>query len=286
MDSVFFSWPKMNVIIQTGWSNMKIIQTETNIGLIRKNNEDVSLVVEHPKDKNILLLLVADGMGGKEHGEVAAAYTAHAIEKWFKGKTIASLKKLDKLEDQLTNIIEKTSNEIIEKLGRNVSGTTLSMAIVTEEGTLVANVGDSRIYVYRNRNLVQISEDASDVWYYYKFGAVKKDDLRYFFNNNIITSCIGLDPEICDVETQIIENDYDILLLLTDGVTDLITDKKIKKLIESNRKEQILSKIIYEAVYVDQNLHIPMRLRRKKYSKYILPFHGRDNASGSIYIRK
>ncbi len=47
---------------------MKIIQAETNIGLVRKNNEDVALAITHPKDEEVHLLLVADGMGGKEHG--------------------------------------------------------------------------------------------------------------------------------------------------------------------------------------------------------------------------
>lgn len=263
---------------------MKVIQTETNIGLVRKNNEDVSLATSHPKDEDILLLLVADGMGGKEHGELAAIYTAKAIEKWFISKKPTTFNNLEKIEEQLEKAIEKTSQEIIKKFGKNVSGTTLSMAVVCKEGTVIANVGDSRTYIYKEKKLIQVSEDASDVWYYYKYGAVKKDDLRYFYNNNIITSCIGLDQEICTVETKIIDNDYDIILLLTDGVTDLITDKKIKKLIESTKKEEILSKIVYEAVYVDQNLHIPLRLKRKRYSKYILPFHGRDNASGTIYI--
>ena len=66
---------------------MKIIQAETNIGLVRKNNEDVALAISHPKDEDIHLVLVADGMGGKEHGEYASNYTAKAIEKWFKAKS-------------------------------------------------------------------------------------------------------------------------------------------------------------------------------------------------------
>ena len=159
------------------------------------------------------------------------------------------------------------------------------MAIITKEGTVICNVGDSRIYLYKDKKLIQISEDDSDVWYFYKYGVVQKDDLRYFFNNNIITACIGLSDDICQVSTLIIENDYDMLMTFTDGVTDLITDKKIKKIIENNKKSKILEKIIYEAVYVDQNLRIPLRLKRKKLSKYILPFHGRDNASGAIYIK-
>ena len=264
---------------------MKVLQAETNIGLIRKNNEDIALAISHPKDENIHLLLVADGMGGKEHGEYASLYTAKEIEKWFKSKTPKVLKNLEKVEDQLIELIDKINEAIIRKCGQNVSGTTLSVAIVTKEETVLGNVGDSRIYIYKNKQLIQVSEDDSDVWYYYKYGAVQKDDLRYFYNNNIITACIGLSDDICEVSTQIIENDYDILLLLTDGVTDLITDKKIKKIIHTSKKALILKKIIYEAVYIDQNLHIPLRLKRKKLSKYILPFHGRDNASGAILVK-
>ncbi len=263
---------------------MKIIQAETNIGLIRKNNEDVALAITHPKDEEIHLLLVADGMGGKEHGEVASKYTAKTIEKWFKAKSPKVLSNLEKVEDQLYDLINKISNDIIKKIGMNVTGTTLSLAIITKKGTVVANIGDSRIYCYKNKKLIQISEDDSDVWYFYKYGAVQKDDLRFFYNNNIITACIGLAEEICDVKVEIIDNDYDILLLVSDGVSDLITDKKIKKLIDSSHKKNILAKIIHEAVNVDQRFRIPLRLKRKKLSKYILPIHGRDNASGAIYI--
>ncbi len=264
---------------------MKIIETQTNIGLIRKKNEDASVAISHPKDENILLLLVADGMGGKRHGEVAAAYTAKALEKWFKAKSVSVLNNLEKVEDQVRKEIEKINEEIIKKFGEGISGTTLSMAIVNYEGTIFVNVGDSRIYRYQNKKLIQVSEDASDVWYYYKFGVVKKDDLRFFYNNNIITSCIGLSKELCEIETQISDNDYEMILLLTDGVTDLLTDKKLTKIIQRNPKEDILKKIIEEAVYVDQRYHIPLYLRRKKYSKYVLPFPGRDNATGTIYIK-
>ena len=265
---------------------MKIIQAETNIGLVRKNNEDVALAITHPKDEEVHLLLVADGMGGKEHGEVASNYTAKQIEKWFVSRSPKTLNNLEKVEDQLYDLIDKISNDIIKKLGKNISGTTLSLALVNRSGTVIVNVGDSRCYLYKNKKLIQISEDDSDVWYFYKFGFASKDDLRFFFNNNIITACIGLADDICHISTQIIDNDYDILLLFTDGVTDLITDKKIKKIIESSYRKNILSKIIHEAVYVDQRFRIPLRLRRKKLSKYILPFHGRDNASGAVYSPK
>ena len=81
------------------------------------------------------------------------------------------------------------------------------------------------------------------------------------------------------------DNDYDIILLLTDGVTDNITDSKIKKLIEKNKKENILTKIIEVAVYKDQHLHVPFSLTHKYTANFVVPFCGRDNASGVIYIK-
>ena len=210
---------------------MKIVQNETNIGLVRKKNEDVALSLTHPKDKNIILLLVADGMGGKEFGDIAAQTVAKAIEKWFLGHSITTLMNIEKAEDQLRETIEKVNHSLIEKYGENVLGTTLAVTLITNHFTLVLNVGDSRVYIYRRKKLIQVSEDASDVWYYYKYGAVRKDDLRYFYHNNIITSCVGIAHDLCQIEYTVVPNDYDMIMLFTDGVTDMITDHKIKKVI-------------------------------------------------------
>ena len=65
----------------------------------------------------------------------------------------------------------------------------------------------------------------------------------------------------------------------------MITDTKIKSLIKKTKKECLLNAIINEAVNVDQNLKIPMTLKRKYTANYVVPFKGRDNASGAIYIK-
>ncbi len=265
---------------------MKIVQNETNIGLIRKNNEDIAISKIHPKDENIILLLVADGMGGKEFGEIASTYVAKSIEKWFTSRSTSTLENTEKAEDQLRETIEKANHNLIEKYGENVLGTTLTVALITKKTTLILNAGDSRAYIYQKKKLIQVSEDDSDVWFYYKYGAVKKDDLRFFYNNNIITSCVGISKDLCNIRSTILEsNSYEMILLFTDGVTDLITDRKIKKIIETSPKKKILLNIIDEAVNKEQHLRIPLYLKRKKYSKYILPFKGRDNASGAIYSK-
>jgi protein phosphatase len=265
---------------------MEILETKTDTGLIRSHNEDAVLTIKHPKNKNIKLLIVADGMGGKAYGEVAANYTVESINKWFKEKTIKELNNREAIDLELNKLISDINKRLIKKYGENTLGTTLTMAIINKTETIILNIGDSRAYIYKNKRLIQVTEDDSDVWLYYKYKEVKKDDLRYFVNNNIITSCLGLTNDLCKATTYVIPNDYDILLLFTDGVTDLITDKKILKIIKETKKQEILKRIIYEAVYIDQKLKVPLLLRRKKLSKYIVPINGRDNASGAIYIKE
>ena len=65
---------------------MDILETKTDIGLIRETNEDKAITLTHPKNKNIKLLAVADGMGGKEDGELASNYIINSLERWFNKK--------------------------------------------------------------------------------------------------------------------------------------------------------------------------------------------------------
>ena len=265
---------------------MEILDVKTHIGLIREKNEDQCLAITHPKNKSIKMLLVADGMGGREHGEIASNYVTESLEKWFQSKDVKVLNDTEKTEELLTRYIKTLNSNLIKKYGEDKLGTTLTLAIVNKKETLLLNVGDSRGYIYKNRKLIQVTEDDSDVWMYYKYGEVKKDDLRYFSNNNIVTACIGICKELCNVSSVVIDNDYDLLVLLTDGVTDIITDTKIKTLIRKTPKNNLLNSIIEEAVYIDQNLKIPSRLKRKFLANYVVPFKGRDNASGAIYIKE
>lgn len=264
---------------------MEVLDKISEIGSIRPTNEDACLYVVHPKNKKYKLLAIADGMGGKEYGEIASNYTIDKIKKWFLRKDISSLNDNKKLESSVKRLIKKINKELISIYKKDTLGTTLTLAIINKKNTLIFNIGDSRAYIYKNQELIQITEDDSDVWMYYKYGNVFKDDLRYFATSNLINACIGLNDELCKITTTIIPNDYSILLLLTDGVTDLLTDKKISKIIKKTKKEEILKKIIYEATSVDQKLAIPSRLKKKYLAKYVIPFTGRDNASGVIYIK-
>lgn len=263
-----------------------VLQKRTDIGLIREKNEDSGVVLTHPKDSNIKLLAIADGMGGKDMGDVASKYVIDQLTKWFKKTNVDLLEDSFKTSLELKELISNSNINLISKYGENRLGTTLTLALVNSHETLVLNIGDSRCYIYKNNTLTQITEDDSQVWLYYKAGEVGKEDLRYFSTSNFISACVGLNKELCNSDIEIIDNDcYDLILLVTDGVTDLLTDEKIKSIIDKHKDKNILERIIQEAVYVEQDLHVPLRLKRTFKEPFYVPAHGKDNASGAIFIK-
>ncbi len=263
-----------------------ILQKKTDIGLIRQKNEDAVLALSHPKNEKIKLLAVADGMGGRDLGDVASNYIINNLKKWFLKYEVDKFNDIKQISKTIKELILELNRQLILLYGENRLGTTLTLALINDTDTLILNIGDSRCYTYKNEILKQITDDDSQVWIHYKTGKVKKEDLRFFSTSNLIIACIGINEELCKINTDIIDNNsYDIILLLTDGVTDLLTDAKIKELIEQHKKTDILDRMIQEAVYVDQKLEIPMRLKRNFKEPFYVPSNGKDNASGVIYIK-
>ena len=91
--------------ILDGGDFLEILDTKTDIGLIREKNEDATLSITHPKNKNIKLLIVADGMGWKEKGEIAANYVILYLHKWFLNKDVETLNNNEKVIELLTKYI-------------------------------------------------------------------------------------------------------------------------------------------------------------------------------------
>ena len=263
---------------------MGLLQYVSDRGLLRDINEDYVFACRHPKDENIKMLLVADGMGGKNQGDVASQEVVASMEAWFYQQEVEFLRGINGINDVLDSHIKKFNTYLINKYGKDFLGTTLTVAIVGPLNTFVYNIGDSRCYIYKDRKLIQITEDDSGVWPFYKNGSVEKDDLRFFPSNNYITACIGLNEELCNSKSYVIDNNYDLIMLFSDGVTDLLGDNDIKKIIEKKKARDILNEIVNVAVNKDLKLKVPSSLKRKYKGKFSVPLHGRDNASGVMYI--
>lgn len=196
-----------------------------DIGKKRNSQEDSLLILSHPIYK-AQLLLIADGMGGLEHGEIASNIAAREIMNWFCKFNFRSHD-----INYLSNDYKEKIHYIDELLRCEVStgGSTIVSAICDDSKTLITNIGDSRCYIYNNHSLIQITEDHNLAWSNFQNGVLSKDDLRYLVDNNLLTSRVGWKKKMLKIDSFIIDNSsYNKLLLCSDGLTDVLPDDTIK----------------------------------------------------------
>ena len=259
-----------------------VMYTLSDKGKIRKHNEDSATAISHPKDNSIKLLAVADGIVGYGNGKEASSYTIAELENWFNKLSYEEITNSFSLQFGLYETIEKINKNLWDR--QEEIGTTLTCAVVTHDKTIVINIGNSRCYIMKDTNLKQITDDDTKLYKSYKEGRLTKDDLRVHPFRNIIEEGLGLSHKLWKAKPRVFDNDkYDKLLLFTNGVTDCLSDEKIKLIANTSKKEKILEKIIDEAVNVEQeepkNITLPEDFR-------VYPTPGKDNTTGAILIKR
>jgi PPM family protein phosphatase len=236
---------------------------KSDIGLVRKVNEDDFLCLklndllelENPA-ADLYLCIVADGMGGRNAGEVASSMAVHEIVEFIKEKYINVLMEQDISEEKIFDLIKSAiyySNEKIYKKSILNSeyvgmGTTLSMVFIMNNNLYYGHVGDSRIYLIRKNEITKLTEDHSLVAELVKQGTIKPEEAFSHPQKNIITRALGTEYDIeADLGKQVIENG-DYLLLCTDGLSNLIKDDEIMELvIAAEDVEQACENLINKA---------------------------------------
>ena len=259
-----------------------VMYTLSDKGKIRKHNEDSATAISHPKDNSIKLLAVADGIVGYGNGKEASSYTIAELENWFNKLSYEEITNSFSLQFGLYKTIEKINKNLWDR--QEEIGTTLTCAVVTHDKTIVINIGNSRCYIMKDTNLKQITDDDTKLYKSYKEGRLTKDDLRVHPFRNIIEEGLGLSHKLWKAKPRVFDNDkYDKLLLFTNGVTDCLSDERIKLIANTSKKEKILEKIIDEAVNVEQeepkNITLPEDFR-------VYPTPGKDNTTGAILIKR
>lgn len=251
----------------------KNMYAASNVGR-RENQEDSVLILEHQEDKNIKLLAVGDGVGGEENGQQASQYLMKELLIFFESNKAKHYSNLEYIKKALEQKILLINNEIIDKkLGK----TTLSMAIITNEATLIVNIGDSRIYTYNENNLNQETRDDSLVQLFYENNIIKEKELRRFHNrSNEITNCIG--SYNISINSKVMKTDYEIIIGLTDGVIDCLSEEEIKKVIEV--KEGNLAKDLVNKAINNISINTSKFILPGEYQSVIIG--GKDNATAGV----
>ena len=196
----------------------------SDTGRTRRRNED-SYVVAPP------LFCVADGMGGAQAGEVASRLAAAAIEEADRGGPSGP--------ERVTALIQEANRRVYERASADPTvsgmGTTMTVALVEDDGVTIGHVGDSRAYLVRGGSLKQITDDHSLVNELVKSGKLSREEAEQHPQRSVITRALGTDPDV-DVDAFTLDaRPGDLFLLCSDGLTSMVSNEEILTLLEQNR---------------------------------------------------
>lgn len=224
-----------------------VVGAATDAGNVRGHNEDLIYVPDelNTEQDGVVLLAVADGMGGHEGGEVAAKIAIDSLLQRFSEDT-------DDIVLVLKQAYRNANQSIFEdgaaKGEHNIMGTTLVTAVIHDDDLTVGNVGDSRAYLLRAGRLNQITTDHSLVAEQVRMGVMTQDEARASTHKNIVTRAIGYRERVdIDIfEIKLLPEDR--LLLSSDGIHDYLDDAEMADVISSMEPEPAIRELISRAL--------------------------------------
>jgi len=206
----------------------------TDVGIIRSGNEDSYLMVP---DRGIFV--VADGMGGHAAGEVASEMAVR-----FVARELGSLRGLsdDQVADRMRTAIRAANGAIFQRTltehDKRGMGTTVTALVLYHTRFLIGQVGDSRAYLFRDSNLIQLTKDHSYVQEQVDAGYLTPEQARSHPYSNVITRCVGANSDVMpDIYLGTVKP-RDLFLLASDGLTGMLEDHQLAELLTASRMPQ------------------------------------------------
>jgi len=212
-----------------------VVSSRTDIGLLRQYNEDSLYVCGLELDITALGLLmgVADGMGGHNGGDVASQLAVRTLNTYYEanggaGETPALLERLIRVVEEANRAIYNVSSENEGLCGM---GTTLTSVCLRGDEALIAHVGDSRAYLFRDGVLTQLTEDHSLVAQAVREGILTPEQAARHPQRNIITRALGTKDTV-EVDSLVIKvQKGDLLLCSSDGLHGFVEDPEISEIL-------------------------------------------------------
>ncbi len=219
----------------------------TDTGRVRDHNEDSVLIVRN--QNNDYLLAVADGMGGHRAGEVASSIAISYLGKHFQESFINLTK--DQAIDWLQNSATKINELIFDYADNHPEskgmGSTLVVAVSTDNYVLFGNIGDSSGFALKNGELHKVTYDHTLVNLLVTAGELTKEEAKDHPKRNVLMKALGanknIDMDIFDCDPQI-----EGILLCSDGLTNMLEVEQIQRVLLSDLTiEDKLTKLINKA---------------------------------------
>ncbi len=215
----------------------------TDKGLRRDSNQDAYLI-----NSELGLFVVADGMGGHSGGEVASALAVESVEEFFKKHRNSDLSGRDLISQAYMGASHRIFDVAAKEPKLTGMGTTMVLCYFDGDSLFIANVGDSRVYLFRTPYLWQITEDHSLVNEQLRAGIINEDQVKSFASRNVITRSVGYER---DVTVDILERPAqrgDHVLLCSDGLSGLVPDVMLSEILGRTDNEQITEACVERAL--------------------------------------
>ena len=219
----------------------------TDPGKVRSHNEDSVTIINN--DKSEFVLAIADGMGGHKAGEVASMIAInHIRDSFYKLDTLGT--KEEAIEWRRL-IVKEINDKIFDYAKEHPEskglGTTLVIAIKTNDYILYGNIGDSSGFVIKNNTLHKVTKDHTYVSMLLSNGRLTEENAKNHPGKNLLTRALGannpIEIDIFDIDTSVKG-----LFLCSDGLTNMLTEEQIEKILNSNLEvEEAVIKLIRKA---------------------------------------
>ena len=206
----------------------------TDTGRTRDANQDYVFCEEHAIGSFPNLFIVADGMGGHNAGDTASRMCVEVVVSQIEKST--KVTPIGILEQAVAAANETVYDASLEDVALYGMGTTLVGTVVFGDTAYVINVGGSRLYAFRD-TLKQVTVDHSLVEEMVQSGKLQKEAIRTHPNKNIITRALGTNRTVKADCFEIEVREGDVLLLCSDGLTNMLEDDRIESIIKQYKND-------------------------------------------------
>ena len=218
----------------------------TDIGRKRELNEDYIYTSGQPIGALPNLFIVADGMGGHKAGDYASM---HTVDRFV--EVIRELGEEHGVQDAINEAVTAANTYIYQRSRENSNlsgmGTTLVLASCIGNEAIVANIGDSRLYLVNDDAMTQITRDHSLVEEMVTLGGIDREMARNHPDKNIITRAVGVKEKVAADFFEVDLTKGDKLLLCSDGLTNMLRDEEIYQIIQNNKELEQAAKALVDA---------------------------------------
>lgn len=204
----------------------------TDAGKVREHNEDSVTIIKN--NHGDYLMAVADGMGGHRAGEIASSMTIdHLLNAFLEMDSIGDKANAVKFLRDNVEIINKKifayTNEFADSKGM---GTTLVVAIITNDYMLFGNIGDSSGFVMKDGKLYKVTKDHTLVNLLVTTGELTEEEARLHPKKNVLMRALGANDPI-EIDVFDVDTGISAVLLCSDGLTNMLSEEQINKVLET-----------------------------------------------------